>query len=360
MAAGVVLLATLPLGGCYYMQAINGHTHLMSQRRPVSEVINDPAASETLKERLRLVQEARRFSVHELALPDNDSYRSYADLGRDYVVWNVFATPEFSLEPKEWCYLVAGCVAYRGYFDKDDARREARELKEDGYDVAVAGVSAYSTLGKFADPVLNTMMRWSDADLVATLFHELAHQQLYVKGDTQFNESFATAVSGIGMERWFTSQGQLATLEEYRDTRDLRNSLLEIVDATKASLAALYASEAEMDEKRRRKRELLDSLSAEGQRLFAQAGLEASPLAAPLNNARLVSLGLYEGWAPAFRSMFDECGGRIECFYQRAREVAALPTEQRTARLDLLALKPDGERVAGSSGDGDEVAAGGD
>lgn len=358
ITAIVAGIASLPLGGCYYVQAINGHTHLMNQRRPVSEVLNDPQASETLKERLRLVQEARRFSVEELGLPDNDSYRSYADLGRDYVVWNVFAAPEFSLEPKEWCYLVAGCVAYRGYFDKEDALEEADDLEEDGYDVSVSGVSAYSTLGKFADPVLNTMMRWSDADLVATLFHELAHQELYIKGDTQFNESFATAVSDIGLEHWFASRGQLAKLQEYRDTDVLRHSLLALVDDTKAKLAALYAADIEQDEKRRRKQELLDALSADAERLFAEAGVGGSPLAAPLNNARLVSLGLYEGWAPAFRSMFEECTERIDCFYARARELAALETNERTARLDVLATTAkEGEQLAGDSGGTAEIAA---
>lgn len=357
IAAVVAGIASLPLGGCYYVQAINGHTHLMNQRRPVSEVLNDPQASETLKERLRLVQEARRFSVEELGLPDNDSYRSYADLGRDYVVWNVFAAPEFSLEPKEWCYLVAGCVAYRGYFDKEDALEEANDLEEDGYDVSVSGVSAYSTLGKFADPVLNTMMRWSDADLVATLFHELAHQELYIRGDTQFNESFATAVSDIGLEHWFASRGQLAKLQEYRDTDALRHSLLALVDDTKAKLAALYAADIEQDEKRRRKQELLDALSADAERLFAEAGVGGSPLAAPLNNARLVSLGLYEGWAPAFRSMFEECTERIDCFYARVRELAALETNERTARLDVLATTvKEGEQLAGDSGGTTDVA----
>jgi len=358
VAALLAILGVMPLGGCYYMQAINGHTHLMSQRRPVSEVLNDPAAPETLKERLRLVQEARTFSVDELGLPDNDSYRSYADLDRDYVVWNVFAAPEFSLRPRQWCYLVAGCVAYRGYFNKDDALAEARKLEDAGYDVAVGGVSAYSTLGKFADPVLNTMMRWSDADLVGTLFHELAHQRLYIKGDTQFNESFATAVSAIGMERWFGARGMPDELAEYRARRALRNELLEIVDATKAELATLYASEMPVEEKRRRKREVLDALSARAERLFTDAGREGSPLAAPLNNARLVSLGLYEGWVPGFLALHDECARDMTCFYARARELAALPGGERMARLEELSLAAQGERLAESGPAGGSSATG--
>ncbi|HEX2139580.1 MAG TPA: aminopeptidase [Woeseiaceae bacterium] len=343
------IAGVLPLGGCYYMQAISGHTQLMNQRRPMIEVIEDPASSEGLRERLRLVYEARQFSVRELGLPDNDSYRSYADLGRDYVVWNVFAAPEFSLKPKQWCYLVAGCVAYRGYFSRQDAVEEAEDLRSDGFDVSLGGVSAYSTLGKFADPVLNTMMHWSNADLVATLFHELAHQELYVKGDTQFNESFASAVSDIGLERWFVSRGNLAALEEYRATNRLRHELLQLVQAAKSELARLYASDLEDDEKRRRKRERLDALSADAASLFADAGLDRSPLAAPLNNARLVSLGLYEGWIPAFRALYVECGERLECFYDRARDVAELPVNERTARLELLSEQDaEPEQVADS------------
>ncbi|HET6630099.1 MAG TPA: aminopeptidase [Woeseiaceae bacterium] len=344
------IAGVLPLHGCYYMQAISGHTQLMSQRRPMTEVLADPDASEALKERLRLVQDARRFSIEELKLPDNDSYRSYADLGRDYVVWNVFAAPEFSLQPKEWCYIVAGCVAYRGYFHREDAVEEAEELREDGFDVAMGGVSAYSTLGKFADPVLNTMMQWSNADLVATLFHELAHQELYVKGDTQFNESFASAVSDIGLERWFSRRGKLDALEEYRDTNALRHELLQLVEAAKADLGDLYASNLDDDEKRRQKRARLDALSADAATLFAAAGLDTNPLPAPLNNARLASLGLYEGWVPAFRAMYVECGERITCLYDRAREVAALPVDERTARLELLSAAQEApERVADSS-----------
>lgn len=354
----LALVGVFPLGGCYYVQAINGHTELMRHRRPMTEVLEDPAAPETLKERLRLVQAARTFSVAELGLPDNDSYRSYADLGRDYVVWNVFAAPEFSLAPRKWCYLVAGCVAYRGYFHKGDALEEARALEEDGYDVAMGGVSAYSTLGKFADPVLNTMMRWSDADLVATLFHELAHQKLYIKGDTQFNESFATAVSAIGMERWFATHGASEKLDGYQSERELRHELLELVDATKAKLAALYASDIPVDEKRESKRELLDVLSADADELFAAHGIDGSPLAAPLNNARLVSLGLYEGWASGFRAVYEECAEQLDCFYARASDLASLPANERSARLSLLSIVPEGRRLADSAGGSADAAEG--
>jgi predicted aminopeptidase len=157
----VMVVLLVHLQGCYYMQAIHGHMEVMKSRRALGEVLADPSAPADLKERLMLVQEARQFAVDELGLPDNESYRSYANLERDYVVWNVFAAPEFSLEPKRWCFPVAGCVAYRGYFSRESAEAQVERLREDGYDVAVGGVAAYSTLGRFADPVLNTMMRWS-------------------------------------------------------------------------------------------------------------------------------------------------------------------------------------------------------
>src|SRR5690606_562277 len=230
LAGALVLAALFALEGCYYMQAVRGHMDVMQSKRPVLEVLDDPDAPQNLKDRLELVREAREFSVEELQLPNNESYRSYADLEREFVVWNVLAAPEFSLRAKEWCFPVAGCVAYRGYFAEQAAQREAERLSESGYDVAVGGVSAYSTLGRFSDPVLNTMMRWSDTDLVATLFHELAHQKVYVKNDTQFNESFATAVAEIGVERWFAARKEPQLLNVYLERKALRREMLQLVE----------------------------------------------------------------------------------------------------------------------------------
>ncbi len=189
-----LMIFIAPLGGCYYMQAAAGQWEVIRNREPVADVINDADTPSELVERLRIVDAARDYSIEQLGLPDNKSYRSYTDLERDFVVWNVFAAPEFSLQPKRWCFPVAGCVSYRGYFKKESAIRESERLADKGFDVAVGGVVAYSTLGKFSDPLLNTMMRWDDVRLVAVLFHELAHQVVYVKGDSGFNESFATAV----------------------------------------------------------------------------------------------------------------------------------------------------------------------
>lgn len=332
----VVVLWQLP--ACYYMQAARGHLNVMHQRRPIDEVLADEKSPQALKERLEIVRQARNFAVSELLLPDNDSYRSYSDLGRDYVVWNVFAAPEFSLEPKRWCFPVAGCVAYKGYFEEDDAIAFAAKLSNKDFDVAVGGVSAYSTLGKFADPVLNTMMRWSDIELVSTIFHELAHQKLYVKGDTAFNESFATAVETAGIERWLNGRDDASDRSMSEARRLLRRDVMRRVNQVRDELDALYAENIADDEKRRRKRAILDRLSADAGEIIEQRDVGLGNwLAAPLNNARLVSLGLYEGQQNAFSKILTRCEGRLACFYDEAQTLAELTIEERTAQLALLA-----------------------
>ena len=198
--------AVLPLSGCYLLQAAGGQMEISAKREPIAEVIADAATPPQLRARLEYVANARDFASRELGLPDNESYRSYADLDRPYVVWNVFAAPEFSVEPRRWCFPIAGCVVYRGYFSEEAAQHYASRLRRRGDDAAVGGVAAYSTLGHFKDPVLSTMLGWSDAQLAATLFHELAHQVVYVPGDSEFNESFATVVEEAGLERWLTER----------------------------------------------------------------------------------------------------------------------------------------------------------
>ena len=320
------------------MQAIRGQFEVMHSRQPIPEVIADDASPDDLKKRLRIVQEARDFAVDELLLPDNKSYRSYADLGRDYVVWNVIAAPEFSLDPETWCFPVAGCVAYRGYFEEKAARKKAQSLRDDGYDVAVGGVSAYSTLGKFSDPVLNTMMRWSDVQLVSTIFHELAHQKLYIKGDTAFNESFATAVADIGMTRWLDGRDEFAGVDVFHENRALRLSMITLVDASKTELAALYESDLDKPLKRVRKQEMLDDLSAAAAHLHEASGSRTTNwLAPPLNNARLASLGLYEGHQGAFKKILRDCNEQLACFYTETKVLAELELDQRKQRLDQMA-----------------------
>lgn len=337
------VLAGAAQSGCYYLQAATGQVDILVRREPIDEVLADPETDADVARRLRLVQDARDFSVTALKLPDNGSYRGYAALDRDYVVWSVFAAPEFRMQPVNWCYPIVGCVSYRGYFKEEKAGREARRLADRGYDVHVAGVAAYSTLGKFDDPVLSTMMRWDDAQLVATLFHELAHQVLYIPDDTRFNESFARAVEEFGMERFLLARDAGTALTAYRDGKALRTELATLVEQARDDLSAMYAETLDDDEKRLLKEHRLEQLSAALRALLEGAGRDADGwLAAPLNNARLLSISLYEGRLPAFRRMIEDCAGDIECFYAEAERVAALPTEERGRYLDALASRGDG------------------
>jgi predicted aminopeptidase len=313
---------------------------VIRKRESLDEVIADPNTSPELAARLHLLDEARDFSVSSLGLPDNNSYRTYADLERDYVVWNVFAAPEFSLEPKVWCFPVAGCVSYRGYFSQDRAAKEAARLKKEGFDVAVGGVAAYSTLGRFSDPILSTMMRWDDIDLVAVLFHELAHQVVYVKDDSAFNESFATAVEEFGVQLWLEERGEQEKMAEYVAGRELQQSLTELVMKAREDLHGVYESDVELEYKRVLKRERLQTLAADVADELQRNGKEAAGwLTGELNNARLISTTLYEGNLPSFRALYGRCERDIDCFYTEAKKLADLDYDDRKAALsssDLL------------------------
>ena len=305
------------------MQAARGQLELMNKREPIDELIAANSTPDELTARLQLVLEARQFSIDELHLPDNDSYRSYANLERDYVVWNVFAAPEFSIEAKSWCFPVVGCVSYRGYFAEDDARRKAMQLREEGFDVAVGGVAAYSTLGKFSDPVLNTMMHWDDTDLIAVMFHELAHQLLYIKDDSAFNESFATAVEEIGIERWLAARGQELEFENYRDKHELRKRLIQHIESAREELTEVYASSLDVEEMRARKSDRLSRLSQALTGEFDPRGDETPGwVNENLNNARLASMSLYHGRLAEFRELFAQCDQDIQCFYDRAKALS--------------------------------------
>jgi len=329
--------AHVMLSGCYYAQAARGQYEVLRKREPIEEVVGDPQTSPELADRLRLVQEVREFSISELGLPDNKSYQTYSDIQRDYVVWNVFAAPEFSLTPKTWCYPVAGCVSYRGYFKKDAAEREALKLAGDGFDVHVGGVSAYSTLGKFNDPVLSTMMRWDDVQLASVLFHELAHQLLYVKGDSGFNESFATAVEEFAIERFLRSKNMSEAFDAYEDGKEARRQSMQTIAAAQSDLNALYARDIDDDDKRQLKQQRIDQLSADLRALLQALGRDASAsLQEPLNNARIASQALYEGRLPEFRIMLARCENDIECFYAEARRISKLKKAERDMYLDKL------------------------
>ncbi len=258
------LLLCGDLSGCgiaYLSQATQGQWRLMRARRPIDRVLADPGTDAALKARLQLVQDARNFASSDLALPDNRSYRSYADLGRPYVVWNVVAAPEFSIEPLRWCFPFTGCLSYRGYFHERAARAFAAALAAKGNDTLVAGVSAYSTLGHFADPVLNTMMRYGDLELVATIFHELAHQLIYIKGDSEFNESFAVSVEQEGLRRWLAARGRSVELQHFLDQSQAEQQIIRAFAAGRARLESLYHEPLSVDRMRERKHELLAGIA---------------------------------------------------------------------------------------------------
>ncbi len=313
----------LTLSGCYYMQAARGQMEISRKREPIEEIVASEESPTELVAQLIVVTAARQFSIDNLGLPDNDSYRSYADLERDFVVWNIVAVPEFSLQAKTWCYPIVGCVSYRGYFSQDKAQKKADDLRGQGYDVAFGGVAAYSTLGRFSDPVLNTMMHWGESELVAVMFHELAHQMLYVKDDTEFNESFATAVEEIGMQRWLASRQESEQLSAWRETRKVRADFAKLVATARDDLNVIYDVDLAVEQKRLQKQERLRAFADAANKLFAATN-NAAPqwLESELNNARLVSTTLYHGRIQEFRQLLEECDDDLSCFYSAASKLA--------------------------------------
>lgn len=343
-AALAAALALACLGsGCssvgYYAQSVGGHLDLMQRARPVADWIADPATPPALRDRLVLSQAMRQFAVTELALPDNASYRRYADLGRSAVVWNVVAAPELSLTLKTWCYPLMGCVSYRGYFDPNAAQAEAQALRAAGWDVSVYGVPAYSTLGWTdwlgGDPLLNTFVNGPEAALARLMFHELAHQVVYVSGDTPFNESYATAVERLGLARWQAVSGRSA--EDPAPARR-RSEFRALAQRTRAALAALYASDAPDEVKRRRKAELLAAMRAEGRALAGSGGGTGGASGyddwlAKANNAALALQAAYDGGVPAFERLFEQQGRDFARFHAEVRRLAALPATERRDKL---------------------------
>jgi predicted aminopeptidase len=328
------------LAGCgtpYLMQAASGEWHVLHERVPIETVLADPHTPAAVREHLERVRAARQFATSELGLPDNDSYRSYADIGRPYVVWNVVAAPEFSVAPKRWCFPVAGCVAYRGYFHEQSARDFALGLESQGFDVAVDGVPAYSTLGKFADPVLSSMLRYGDDDLAATIFHELAHQLLYVRDDSEFNEAFATTVEYVGLERWLAHQGATARMQAFRDEQQRERALVSLLTATRARLVQLYASPLPHDERVVKKAEVFTQLVIDIRALERRQGvtypLYEEWIATGLNNARLASVATYFECVPGFTRLLHEQEDDLPRFYAAVRKLAELPRSERHAKL---------------------------
>lgn len=337
LAAALLLL----LGsGCsqldYYAQATRGHWQLLQASRPIEHILADPDQPQALRTRLQQVLDVRHFASQSLGLPDNRSYQAYADIGRPFVVWNVFATPEFSLEPLTHCFAIAGCVAYRGYYQPARARGLAARLQIQGMDTAVVGVDAYSTLGWLPDPLPSSLLRHSDERLAGVIFHELAHQQYYLKGDTAFNESFASFVERQGLAQW---QGA-ARHPPPSEADQRQRQFTELVLATRQRLQQLYRQPLPATQLRQLKQAEFDRLAIDYQRLRDQHWQGDRRYDGwfdkPLNNARLLPFGLYDQWVDAFARLFEHSGRDWPRFYDEVSKLGMLPTVQRHARLQQL------------------------
>jgi predicted aminopeptidase len=342
-AWALILLTLAILASCsnlgYYSQSLWGGARVLAKRQSVTRLIADPKTSPEMREKLSRALEMREFAVAELALPENDSYRKYSDLDRPYVMWNVVAAPELSVAPETWCFLIAGCVAYRGYFSEQRARRFGDKLSERGYDVDVGGVAAYSTVGWFADPLLSTFINRAEPHLAGLLFHELAHQQVFIKGDTMFNESFAMAVEEQGALRWLEHRGLEEQMASYRLVKLWEKEFSELVLSYRERLEVAYASDQSDAWKRRQKREILDSLEASYAELKASwdgySGFDGW-FGRDLNNARLALIGVYHQFVPSFLALLARHGGDFASFYAEVERISKMPLEERHAQLESL------------------------
>lgn len=338
-----VTLSLLLLSGCgtvgYYYQSIHGHFSLLHKSRPIEQLLQDADTDAGLRQKLKLVLEVREFASTQLLLPVNDSYHSFAALDRKAVVWNVVATPEFSVTPKQWCYPVVGCASYRGYFNREQAQQYGEGLRRDGLDVAVEPSAAYSTLGWFDDPLPSTVINWPESQLVGLIFHELAHQQLYVADDSAFNEAFASAVEQIGVERWFRARKDAAGLSQWRQRKGRKQEFYQLLLNSRGRLQQLYARSLQPVEMRRHKADEFVALRSEYIRLKQQwdgySGYDHW-FRRELNNARLASVATYAQWVPAFLVLLEKSGGDLGRFYQASKELAEIPLKQRRSRLQQL------------------------
>ncbi|MBU6402806.1 MAG: aminopeptidase [Verrucomicrobia bacterium] len=350
------VLTGLAVAGCqtagYLRQAVSGQLEILRLERPVRKLMADAGTPPGLKEKFREVERLRQFAKAELALPIDGHYLRYADLHRRYVVWNVYAAPEFSLRPKAWWYPIVGRLVYHGYFSEAEARRYADRLRQRGWDVYVEGVEAYSTLGWFKDPLLNTFIHERPTVLAETLFHELAHQRLFVGSDTDFDEAFATAVGEEGVRRWLAASGDPLAAGAYEQELARDDELMQLVMDCRRKLSALYrragltrrrpgaadgATQAAAT--RREKERIIAELRVGYARLRARRGGDPAAdrwFAGPLNNAQLNAAATYYVWVPAFHRLLEQHGGDLKKFYRAAAELARLPEAQRHRRLEAL------------------------
>ena len=356
MKLSLTLISALLLSGCsslgYYWQSVSGHMQMVNAARPVADVLADPQTTAALKARLELSQRIRSFAVTDLKLPDNASYKRYADLRRGAVVWNVVAAPEFSLTLKTWCFPVAGCVGYRGYFNELEARAEAAQLQSEGLEVNVYGVPAYSTLGKLdwlgnlgADPLLNTFINYPEGELARLIFHELAHQVVYAADDTMFNESFATAVERLGGQRWLAEHASQAARDAYAASNSRRQQFQALTLAVRRDLSLIYAiNNAENTTgsawaapkniaMQKFKNDYAQLKASWGDTQQSTSGYDA--WVARANNASFGAQAAYDELVPGFEALFEREAQDWQRFYDAVRRLAALPKNERHAALQI-------------------------
>ncbi|MDH5175191.1 MAG: aminopeptidase [Gammaproteobacteria bacterium] len=333
-----VLAASAPmLTGCYVMQAATGQAAVIHRSEPIASVVANPSTPQRTRERLLLVEHAREFAINELALPDGRSYRKYADLGRPNVVHNVVATPEFSVEPRSWCFPIAGCISYRGYFNESSARSYALRLAMKGDDVSVDGVPTYSTLGHLPDPVFGPMLSWRDTRLVGTIFHELAHERLYLAGDSALNEAFASVVEDEGVRRWLQQVGRASEIAGYDAAIARQKEFASLLLDTRARLARLYATklapEAMRIEKQREFGRLLYRYEVMRRDRWQGYAAYDAWFARSLNNAHLASVATYEGCVPGLQRLLRDSGSALPEFYARVEATRGMAVKERRAAL---------------------------
>ena len=339
----LIFIFILSTQGCsnisYYAQSVAGGYEVLANREPITEVLQDPDVAPSLKEKLRVVLQIRDFASRELDLPDNDSYRTYVDLKRPYAVWNVFAAPEFSMQLKEWCFLFVGCVRYRGYFDEQDAQQYANGLRDRGFDVYVPGIAAYSTIGWFDDPMMNTIISRDEIRLAGLIFHELSHQVVFIKGDTAFNEGFAVTVELEGVKRWLDDKGSPQLLAKYQQRKARHKQFVALVNKTRDRLEQLYATDAAPDEMRQQKKQIIEDMQREYQQLKISwdgfAGYDRW-FSKPINNAQIAAVTTYRDYVPAFQQLLAEHDHDMAAFYQAVKQLGELSAEQRKQTIQKL------------------------
>lgn len=334
MVAGVAGCTSLS----YYATSLEGHVEIMAARKNVGTLIQDPSTPEALRAKLTSASAIRRFATDALALPDNGSYRSYVDIGREAVTWAVFAAPQFSLTPRIWCFPVFGCVAYKGYFDRKAAAETVAELQREGLDVYATGVTAYSTLGWSSDPLLSTMLRQDDTSVASLVFHELAHQRVYVNDDSAFNEAFAVAVETTGVRKWLRAGGNLAGLRRYEADRGRRADFLDLVSKTREELRQVYGSARTPAQMAAAKAATIETLRTRYRQMrdrrWARYRGYDGWFETPINNAKLAATAVYGEQVPAFLRLFDLCAGDYPRFYAAVRRIGDLPKASRTRALE--------------------------